>query len=225
MKRLAIIPARSGSKGLPDKNIRPLCGKPLLAYTVEAALESGLFDRVLVSTDSPRYAAIADEYGAGVCMRRPELADDRATTYQLLKDLFTNRWIQADTFALLQPTSPLRRSTHIRQAVTLFEEARAHFDFLVSVKPAKLPPDLVRPVEEDNSLKHFDGDYTDYRRQEAAYYSPNGAIYLADTAAYLEQKHFFGKRAMAYRMAPEASVDIDTLLDFQMATFLMKMGQ
>ena len=225
MKRLAIIPARSGSKGLPDKNIRPLCGKPLLAYTVEAALESGLFDLVLVSTDSPRYAAIADEYGAQVCMRRPELADDRATTYQLLKDLFTNQGIRASTFALLQPTSPLRRGEHIRQAVTLFEAAREHFDFLVSVKPAKLPPHLVRPVDTDNSLKYFDADYTDYRRQEAAYYSPNGAIYLADTAAYLEQKHFFGPRAMAYYMALETSVDIDTLLDFELATLLMKTGQ
>ena len=87
MKKIAVIPARSGSKGLKDKNIIDLCGKPLLAYSVEAALRTGLFDRVIVSTDSERYGEIAEQYGAEVMYRGEKLSDDKATTFMVLEDL------------------------------------------------------------------------------------------------------------------------------------------
>ncbi len=221
MKKIAVIPARAGSKGLPDKNILPLCGKPLLAYTVEAAVASDLFDRVLVSTDSPTYGDIAARYGGEVCLRPAALATDTATTYQVLVDLFAKDTYGADYFALLQPTSPLRTAQHIREAAALFESCWQEADSLVSVSEAPFPPSLVKPVGEDLSLRYFDEDYAGYRRQNQRYYSPNGAMYMAKFTPYLEKKHFFGDRAVAYIMPAEAAVDIDTALDLELAALLL----
>lgn len=111
---VAIIPARAGSKGLKNKNIIDLCGKPLMAYSIEAALKAEVFSRVIVSTDSERYAEIAKDYGAEVMMRDEELASDTATTYMVVENFEKNGDI--DYFVLLQPTSPLRNEEHIREA-------------------------------------------------------------------------------------------------------------
>lgn len=222
MKKIAVIPARSGSKGLPDKNILPLCGKPLMAYTIEAAVESGLFDRVLVSTDSPHYGEIARQYGGEYCPRPAALATDTATTYQVLADLFAADTCGADYFALLQPTSPLRTAAHIREAATLFESRWEQADSLVSVTKAPFPPSLVKPVGEDLSLRHFDADFSGYRRQNETCYSPNGAIYMAKFAPYLEKKHFYGERAVAYIMDAAVAADVDTALDMEWVTLLMQ---
>ena len=117
---VAIIPARAGSKGLKNKNIIDLCGKPLMAYAIEAALKSEVFSRVIVSTDSERYAEIAKDYGAEVMMRDEELASDTATTYMVVENIL-KKLGDMDYFVLLQPTSPLRNEEHIREAVQLFE--------------------------------------------------------------------------------------------------------
>lgn len=190
---VAIIPARAGSKGLKNKNIIDLCGKPLMAYSIEAALKAEVFSRVIVSTDSERYAEIAKDYGAEVMMRDEELASDTATTYMVVENIL-KKMGDIDYFVLLQPTSPLRNEEHIREAVQLFEEKLEKFDFLASVKEAEHASVLVRPIEEDMSLKHFDTDFFTYRRQGYKEYSPNGAIFIAKPDAYLEQKHFFGER-------------------------------
>ena len=162
---VAIIPARAGSKGLKNKNIIDLCGKPLMAYSIEAALKAEVFSRVIVSTDSERYAEIAKDYGAEVMMRDEELASDTATTYMVVENIL-KKMGDIDYFVLLQPTSPLRNEEHIREAVQLFEEKLEKFDFLASVKEAEHASVLVRPIEEDMSLKHFDTDFSTYRRQD-----------------------------------------------------------
>ena len=193
MKRIAIIPARSGSKGLKDKNIIDLCGKPLIAYSIEAALETGLFDHVIVSTDSEHYAEIAQHYGAEVMMRGEALSNDKATTFMVLEDILKNRLQESiDYFVLLQPTSPLRTSKHITEAIEKFESKIEHFDFLVSMKEAEHAKVLVNPIDDDESLKYFDTDFSNYRRQGYKDYSPNGAIFIAKPDSYLKQKHFFG---------------------------------
>ena len=222
MRKIAVIPARSGSKGLADKNIAPLCGKPLMAYSIEAARDSGIFERVLVSTDSEKYAAIAREYGAGVCMRPAHLADDTATTYDVLADLFAADTYGADYFVLLQPTSPLRTAEHIRQAAALFESRFDEADSLVSVTEAPFPPSLVKPIGADLSLRCFDEDFAHYRRQNQRYYSPNGAIYMAKFAPYLAKKHFYGERGVAYIMDAADSVDIDDEVDIKLAALRMQ---
>lgn len=140
--------------------------------------------------DSERYAEIAKDYGAEVMMRDEELASDTATTYMVVENIL-KKMGDIDYFVLLQPTSPLRNEEHIREAVQLFEEKLEKFDFLASVKEAEHASVLVRPIEEDMSLKHFDTDFSTYRRQGYKEYSPNGAIFIAKPDAYLEQKHFF----------------------------------
>lgn len=218
MKRIAIIPARSGSKGLKDKNIIDLCGKPLIAYSIEAALETGLFDHVIVSTDSEHYAEIAQHYGAEVMMRGEALSNDKATTFMVLEDILKNRLQESiDYFVLLQPTSPLRTSKHITEAIEKFESKIEHFDFLVSMKEAEHAKVLVNPIDDDESLKYFDTDFSNYRRQGYKDYSPNGAIFIAKPDSYLEQKHFFGAKALSYIMSTEDSVDIDGALDLVVA--------
>lgn len=218
MKRIAIIPARSGSKGLKDKNIIDLCGKPLIAYSIEAALETSLFDHVIVSTDSEHYAEIAQHYGAEVMMRGEALSNDKATTFMVLEDILKNRLQESiDYFVLLQPTSPLRTSKHITEAIEKFESKIEHFDFLVSMKEAEHAKVLVNPIDDDKSLKYFDTDFSNYRRQGYKDYSPNGAIFIAKPDSYLEQKHFFGAKALSYIMSAEDSVDIDGALDLVVA--------
>ena len=218
MKRIAIIPARSGSKGLKDKNIIDLCGKPLIAYSIEAALETGLFDHVIVSTDSEHYAEIAQHYGAEVMMRGEALSNDKATTFMVLEDILKNRLQESiDYFVLLQPTSPLRTSKHITEAIEKFESKIEHFDFLVSMKEAEHAKVLVNPIDDDESLKYFDTDFSNYRRQGYKDYSPNGAIFIAKPDSYLNQKHFFGAKALSYIMSTEDSVDIDGALDLVVA--------
>ncbi len=225
MKKIAIIPARSGSKGLKDKNIIDLCGKPLIAYSIEAALQTGAFDRVIVSTDSEHYADIAREYGAEVMMRGEKLSDDKATTFMVLEDILKNRLTEPiDYFVLLQPTSPLRNSKHIKEAVTKFESKYNDFDFLVSMKESEHAKVLVNPIDDDESLKYFDTDFSNYRRQGYKDYSPNGAIFIAKPDAYLEQKHFFGAKSIAYIMTTIDSVDIDNAIDLSLAKCIMELS-
>lgn len=225
MKKIAIIPARSGSKGLKDKNIIDLCGKPLIAYTIEAAVKSGAFDRVIVSTDSEEYGKISMNYGSEVMYRDEHLSDDKATTYMVLEDMFKKIEDSFDYFVLLQPTSPMRTSQHICEAMAQFEEKYDRYDFLVSVKEAEHGSVLVKPIEEDNSLKHFDTDFSNYRRQAYKEYSPNGAIFIGKPASYLKQKHFFGANSLAYFMNEFDSVDIDNELDYELAKICMKKRQ
>lgn len=225
MKKIAIIPARSGSKGLKDKNIIDLCGKPLIAYSIEAAVQTGLFNRVIVSTDSEHYADISRQYGAEVMMRGENLSDDKATTFMVLEDILENRISEPiDYFVLLQPTSPLRNAKHISEAVNKFEVHFSDFDFLVSMKEAEHAKVLVNPIEEDESLKFFDTDFSNYRRQGYKDYSPNGAIFIAKIKAYLERKHFFGSKSIAYIMSYKDSIDIDTIYDLMLAKSIMSMN-
>lgn len=222
MKRFAIITARSGSKGLKDKNIIDLCGKPLMVYSIEAALQTNLFDRVIVSTDSEHYADIARKYGAEAMMRGPKLSDDKATSYMVLEDLLVNQIKEPfDYFVLLQPTSPLRSAKHICEAINKFEARYNEVDFLASVKESEHAKVLVNPIDEDETLKNFDIDYSSYRRQNYKDYSPNGAIYIAKPQAYLQQKHFYGAKSLAYIMSAEDSVDIDGPLDLVVAKAIM----
>ena len=221
MKKIAIITARSGSKGLKNKNIRPICGKPLLAYSVEAAVKSGLFDRVILSTDSDEYGAIGEQYGAEYLKRSAEASGDKASSYVALKEVLETIGTDFDYFMLLQPTSPLRDENHIAEACAKFEEKISEFDFLVSMREAHGSPDLMQPLDERGGLGYFDKDYNNWRRQDFHYYTPNGAIYIAKPRCYLEKKHFFGASTLAYLMDEVSSVDVDKPIDFELANLLL----
>jgi N-acylneuraminate cytidylyltransferase len=224
MKKIAIITARSGSKGLPNKNVLFANGKPLMAYSIEAALESDEFEKVIVSTDSQEYIDLLSHYPIEFVKRSAELASDKASSFVVIEDVL-NRYshVDYDYFVLLQPTSPLRTAQHIQEANAKFEANFEKFDFLVSVSDAHKPTTLTRQIDEDESLKNFKLDYSNYARQQYhPEYSPNGAIFSAKPQAYLEQKHFYGEKCIAYFMAKEVSVDIDDRLDFEYFYFILQ---
>ena len=218
LKKIAIIPARAGSKGLPNKNILMLLDKPLMAYSIEAAINSCCFERVIVSTDSLEYKVIAEQYGAEVILRDEELASDTATSFMVIEDVL-NKVSGYDYFVLLQPTSPFRNAKHIKQAIKEFE-LKAQMNFLISVCKSNKSADLIKPIDDDFSLKYFDLDFSNYRRQNKKEYTPNGAIFIGKNQAYLDKKHFFGADSLAFIMNKADSVDIDDKLDFELAIFL-----
>lgn len=224
MRSIAIIPARSGSKGLPDKNILPLCGKPLLAYSVEAALASGCFDAVHVSTDSPRYAEIAQQYGADEpFLRSAETSSDTASSESAIREVLHRYEAQGqtfDAFMLLQPTSPLRTAEDIRAAFSIMEEKQA--DSVVSVCEAEHSPLWCGTLPPDDSMRDFLRIEGEHRRQElAVYYRLNGAIYLVRAEHFLRTGSLYGDGCYAYRMPTGRSVDIDSQTDFVIAGALL----
>lgn len=224
MKKIAIITARSGSKGLPNKNVLLADGKPLIAYSIEAALEYGEFEKIIVSTDSQEYIDLLSHYPIEFIKRAEHLATDTASSFAVIEDVIHQySCVEYDYFVLLQPTSPLRNSTHIREACEKFEKNFEQFDFCVSVADAHKPTSLTRQIEGDESLKHFQLDYSNYARQHYhPEYSPNGAIFSAKPTAYLKQKHFYGERCIAYFMDRHSSIDIDDLSDFDYFYFILQ---
>lgn len=223
---LAIIPCRSGSKGLPNKNILPLCGKPLMNWSIDAALESGCFDSVIVTTDSEEYAEIARSAGADVpWLREGHLASDIARSSDVILDVLSrceNSGKKYDRFMLLQPTSPLRKAEHIRNAFAQMETQGAKA--VVSVCESEHSPEWMNRLPDSKSLDCFiskDASGTP-RQLTGKYFRINGAIYLADIEWYRHHIDFFAKGSYAMIMDDYSSVDIDTILDFQFAEFLLE---
>ena len=221
MKKIAIIPARSGSKGLPNKNILMLGNKPLIAYTIEAALKSEEFERIIVSTDSLEYKYIAEKFGAEVFMRSEELSNDKASSFVVIEDVLNKIETPVDYFVLLQVTSPFRNENHIKESLELFEKNYNNFNFLVSIQKSEISSLLIKPVDNDLSLKEYNIDYSNYARQKYEEYHPNGAIFIGKVEEYLKQKHFFGEKSLAYIMNREDSLDIDEPLDFEVAISIL----
>jgi CMP-N,N'-diacetyllegionaminic acid synthase len=228
MKNLAIIPARSGSKGIKDKNIRYLCGKPLMAYSIEAALESGKFEEVMVSTDSEKYAVIAKQYGAKVPFLRSDTTSlDTASSWDMVDEVLHNYEIlgrEFDTFCLLQPTSPLRNAEDIVAAYSLYEE-KANFA-VVSVCEAEHSPLWCGHLPESNEFINFvQQDKLKQRQAEKTFYRLNGAIYIVNVERFKTQRNLYQKGSFAYIMSQEKSVDIDTEIDFKLAEIMFTGGE
>lgn len=226
-KRIAIIPARSGSKGLKNKNILNLNGKPLLSYSVEAAIKSGIFDTVHVSTDSKYYADIAVSCGASVpFLREAENAGDTSSSWDVVREVlrkYEGMGERFDICVLLQPTSPLRNAKNIEEAYALFEKKAA--TSLTSVTEVDHPVQWSFKLDETLSMKDFaTSPYKDSSRQMLEkYYRENGAIYIVRTSDILDsQFSFYNDQCIAYVMDRNRSVDIDTQLDFIIAEVIMK---
>ena len=224
---LGLIPARGGNKGLPGKNIKPLLGKPLIAWTIEQSLESKYLDRVIVSTEDKEIAEVSKKYGAEVPFMRPrELATDEAKGIDVI--LHAIDWLnendkqkQYNLIMLLQPTSPLRATEDIDKAIEFLflKEAKA----IVSVCEVDHHPLWANTLPEDGCMKDFiRKEIMNKNRQELpVFYRLNGAIYLAYCDYIKNQKKFFGEETFAYIMPKNRSVDIDSNLDFKLAGLLM----
>lgn len=217
MKVLAIIPARSGSKGLKDKNIYLINNRPLMDYTIKAAINSGCFDNVMVSTDSDYYADIAKKCGAEVpFMRSNEMSSDNAESWAVVREVLEMYKINGQFFdyvALLQPTSPLRDSKDIKSAFDLLCD---NVNAVVSVCEPPHPIQWCFKLDNSRLMTDFaNSPYKNCRRQELEkYYIENGAIYIVDAKKIMDsQYNFYSDYCMAYIMNRSKSVDIDSIED------------
>lgn len=222
---LALIPARGGSKGIPGKNTKKLAGKPLIAYTIEAANGSACIDDVLVSTDSEDIAEVAREYGAWVPFLRPtELASDTAKTIDAVMytvNRLAKEGREYDYVILLQPTSPLRKSEDIEGAFCL---ARKTGEDVVSVSEVSDSPILIRTCAEDGQLTPLLSGSSTVRRQDMPkYYRVNGSIYV-NRVSELSSETSLNDNRMGYVMSRERSVDIDEPVDFLVAEYHLSGG-
>jgi CMP-N,N'-diacetyllegionaminic acid synthase len=222
MKSIGIIPARGGSKGIPNKNIIDLSGKPLIAYTIEAALASNLTE-VIVSTDSDQIAEISESLGVKVIMRPAELAQDDTPTLPVLQDIIARLDESYDCVVTLQPTSPLRKAHDINEALQMFENDPSA-DSLVSVikVPHNMIPECLMKYDNEGYLTpYLESDVKLRRQDKPSYFARNGAaIYITRTPNLNE--YIFGGKIIAYKMSSEDSIDIDNTSDLNLTKKILE---
>jgi len=224
---IAIIPARGGSKRLPKKNIKQFCGKPLIVWSIEAAIEYGKFDLVIVSTDSKEIAEVATLAGAYVPFIRPaSIANDAATTDDVV--LHAVNWLEkveqkeVGLVTLLQPTSPLRDASDIREAMNLYNIKNA--EAVISVCELDHPIQYCNRLPEDLSMSEFLPNNVPSRSQElSTYYRLNGAIYIFQRKYAENLRNMYSAFSYAYVMDRVKSIDIDTEYDFFIAECIKKL--
>jgi CMP-N,N'-diacetyllegionaminic acid synthase len=221
MSILALIPARGGSKGVPRKNIRELCGKPLIAWSIEAAQKSKYIDRLVVSTEDEEIAEIARNYGAEVpFMRPPELSQDE--TSGMAPVLHALEQLPGyENILLLQPTSPLRTVKDIDGIIQLYNNNMA--PSCVSVCEPSKHPQWMYQILKNGCLDSVIKKPLINRRQELSeIFALNGSLYLAQTEWFNRRNTFINEETLGYIMPTERSVDIDSPLDWKWAEFLLK---
>lgn len=224
---LAIIPARGGSKGLPGKNIRPLCGKPLLAWTIEAALQSVCITDCIVSSDDAEILEISRQWGAQTPFVRPKrLAADNSRTSDVVFHAMQNLIKRGQSYRyviVLQPTSPLRVTEDIDNAFKLLLQREA--PCCVSVCETDHPPFWMYALSAEEKLIPLLPTEVLRRQDLPVSYRLNGAIYIAQIDWLKHNKSFLTDETIAYVMPKERSVDIDDIIDFQIADFLLSRQQ
>lgn len=227
-KILAVIPARGGSKGIPDKNIKELKGIPLIAYSIIAARRCEYLDDIVVSTDSKDIAETARDYGAWVPFLRPEsLAQDDSKTIDCLVytiERLKEMGKEYDYLMLLQPTQPFRRASQLEECIEAMVEKGCNS--LVSVTKAGESPVLMRTVGADGRLKRILDMTSTVRRQEfPAVYRVNGSIYINRLDRSFDESVSLNDNEYPYFMDYAYSVDIDTMEDFQVAEKMLMNGE
>lgn len=218
---LAVIPARGGSKRLPRKNILPLNGKPLIGWSIEAAILSQYIDKVIVSSDDDEILEIAKKFDADIIKRPSNLATDEASTYDAVEHAVKSIE-KYDYIVLLQPTSPLRKSSHIDEAIESLVQKESNS--IVSVCEMDHSPLWSNTLPKDLSMSNFiKKEISSQRSQDlSVYYRINGALYIVKTEEFYKEKTFFLKnKSFAYKMDRKDSIDIDELIDFKIAQIFL----
>ncbi|MDR0185533.1 acylneuraminate cytidylyltransferase family protein [Prevotella brunnea] len=225
MKSLVIIPARGGSKGILHKNIKPLSGKPLIYYTIDVARSICSDNDICVSSDDSQIIKVVEDYGLRVPFIRPaELATDKAGMYEVLLHalkFYEEHGKHYDNIVLLQNTSPFRNAEHLREAMNLYTQK---IDMIVSVVKTSSNPYYNCFEEDDNGFLHISkGNGMITRRQDAPItYEYNGAIYIINPESLKREPLALFKKRIKYVMDDISSVDLDTMLDWHYAEFLIK---
>jgi CMP-N,N'-diacetyllegionaminic acid synthase len=225
---LAIIPARGGSKGLPRKNILPLLGKPLIAWTIEQALASKYLDKVMVSTDDEEIARIAKDHGAEVPFIRPaELATDTAKTIDVIYhslEFYKERSVSFNYLALLEPTSPLRAEGDIDKSIKLLSDQEAEADSLVSVGEVHMEhPSIVKKIE-NNYVKPYEKtrEIITRRQDLSKAYFPYGVIYLSKITSLEATNTFYQERTIPFFIQRWQNYEVDDIFDLMCIEAILK---
>jgi len=227
MKYLVVIPARGGSKGIPHKNIKPLCGKPLIYYSIDVARQFTSDENICVTTDDAEIISVVEQHGLKVPFVRPaELATDTCGSNEVIQhayQFFADKGILYDAIVLLQPTSPFRKVEFLKEAVTLYDDS---IDMVTSVRPAACNP--YYDGFEDNSeglLVVSKGDGLIERRQDAPnVWQQNGSIYVINPKSLMDKGLSSFTRIRKYPMSEYYSVDIDNPFDWKVAELIIKEG-
>jgi CMP-N,N'-diacetyllegionaminic acid synthase len=230
MRVLGVIPARGGSKGLPRKNIRVLAGKPLLAYTAEAALAARRLSRVVLTTDDEGIAEVGRQWGIEVPFLRPaELAEDDTPTLPVVQHAV--RWLEHrgdsfDSVCLLQPTNPLRRAEHIDACIELLEASGADAVVTVLPVPAEHNPHWVYFQSSEGLLHLSTGEPVPIARRQdlPPAFHREGSVYVTRRRVLIEQNSLYGERLVGYPMDPAESVNIDSPADLDRAERLLRVA-
>ncbi len=224
MKIYAFIPARGGSKRIPHKNLQKIDGKPLLQYTIEASLNTSLFEKIVVSTDDPQIESLSIELGVDVVRRPSELAKDTSTTIDSVLHFIREHKLKSeDIIILLQPTSPLRKEIHIIESYKLFLSKKG--DSLISVTKPDHPPFWNFKLKNGFLFPILDEKYLSMRSQDLPdTYIPNGAIYIASVNTIKCMQSFYSSNTLTYVMSRADSIDIDEMIDLKLAELLIKMN-
>lgn len=224
-KSLCVIPARSGSKGLKNKNIMDLCGKPVLAYTIEACVQSGIFEQVFVATDNEEYAKIAKKYGACVPFLEPiEMAQDDISSLEPVLYFYDKLNQKYDYIWCMQPTSPLRKDKDIINAYEIIKNDST-CEFVLSTT-------IVDPhyfhwalIDKDNGMArmYFGKEMlVDRSELKDIVYRPNGAIKVGRMSSVLAEHSFFGNNIRRIEMPEDRSIHIRSQFDFDLCRFLLE---
>lgn len=226
IKNLAIIPARGGSKRIPHKNIKPFMGKPIIAYSIEAALQSGLFDEVMVSTDDEKIAEIAREYGAKVpFMRSEKTADDIAMPADAILEVLDMYKKQGDifeTFCCIFPTAPFIKSERIIEA---YSKLSKEIDSVFTMTAFSYP--IQRGLKNENGkIKMINSQYKNCRSQDLeTFYHDVGQFYVVTTEVFLREHFFWSENTCGIILPELESQDIDTEMDWKLAEIKYKLLQ
>ncbi|MBV6624165.1 MAG: acylneuraminate cytidylyltransferase family protein [Rivularia sp. (in: Bacteria)] len=224
-KILCTIPARAGSKRLPEKNLRLLAGKPMIAYSIETALKSGFFEDVYICTEDEKIAEVAQQYGAKVpFLMSPELCDDLVASHipcQQMATFLSNKGQSFETLVCLQPTSPLRSVEDLQVGLEHF--LAENLDFLVSVTP--IDPHYfhwaLMPDNQNSWSMYFGNKYLKERPLLTPVFRPNGSIKIARLEKLKEVGHFFGSQMGVVETPEERSIHVATQIEFELCEFLL----
>lgn len=225
---LAIIPARGGSKGLPGKNIRELCGKPLIAWSIEHAQKSKYIDEIFISTDSQEIADVAEQYGAPCPELRPEyLARDAAPSWEFI--VYTLEKMEKegkhfDYFILLEPTSPLRDETDVDKSIEMLID-KLEVESCVGVcKAEDVHPAFMLTLSDAGLIQPYEPKFRVLRRQDLTpVYYFEGSVYVSSVKAYLEKKTFYHDKTLPYIVPKWKSFEVDDIIDFTIIEAMMKL--
>ncbi len=228
-KILAIIPARGGSKRLPNKNTIMLGGKSLICHSIDAAIKSNIFSEIMVTTDSVSIIEVCKEYTDLIIDDRPPgLAEDKTKVVDVIFEICNRAAIKEkySSFAMLLPTAPFRRQKHFKKAIELFDK---NSDTVVSLGPFNFPPQMALSIDPNNNkatpfIPNSPLITGNTRSQDQKiFYRPNGSMYFSKISSFLKNKSFFLGDMKGFDMSYFSSIDIDTKEDFMLAQALIEL--